>query len=75
MWKLQRPPAWKKSPPPLIVEVLSSPTFLKIWLEAPPLPVLTAKDGGEGGEHYGVVNLPLKFSENDPSSRRLSVNL
>ena len=49
MWKLQHP--WKKYPlfpsnPPLKVEVLSSPPFLKIWLEVQPPP------SRNGGAHY-----------------------
>ena len=51
MWKLQ--PPWKRSPPlfpsnpPLEVEIPSSPSLLKIWLEAqlPPPP------GRKGGVH------------------------
>ena len=54
MWKLQTPP-WKTSPPlssdpPLEVEVLSSPSFLKIWLEAQPPPYTLQKRWG-GGAH------------------------
>ena len=39
----------KKSHPPLKFEVLSSPHFLKIWLEVPP----PSRKGRGGGAHYG----------------------
>ena len=59
MRKLQPPPPEKSHPPlsqrpPLKVEVLSSPPFLKIWLEAqPPPPPLDRKDGGA---HYAYMS-------------------
>ena len=50
MRKLQPPPPEKSHPPlsqrpPLKVEVLSSPPFLKIWLEAQPPPPSTERMG------------------------------
>ena len=47
--------SWKKSPPlsqqpPLKVEVLSSPPFLKIWLEAQPPPAER-----QGDAYYGNI--------------------
>ena len=49
-------PPWKTSPPlssdpPLEVEVLSSPSFLKIWLEAQPPPPYTLQKRWGGGAH------------------------
>ena len=57
------PPPWKKSPPvcpqpPLKVEVLSNPPFLKIWSEVQSPPPQQKTGGGgeeEGGAHYGLI--------------------
>ena len=53
-----QPPPEKSHPPlsqqlPLKVEILSSPLFLKIWLEAQPPPPLDRKDGGT---HYAYMS-------------------
>ena len=67
--KIATPPPLKKSPlsfpaTPLKGEVLSSPHFLKIWLEAqPPL----QKEVGGGGTQY-VYNLRVNFNELSKSS-------
>ena len=65
MWKLQPPPEKIHHPlsqqPPLKVEVLSSPPFLKIWLEAQaPPPTAERFGGGRGG-------FPLSDSPNSNS--------
>ena len=80
MWQLQ--PPWKKSPPlsqqpPLKVEVLSSPSFLKIWLEAQPPqphPPLPCRKGGAHYEHP-LSLLFIKFNNFSPEQKNETDNV